>query len=76
MILEGFEIENWSCIKRLAIDCLPPTGIVVLHGPNGTGKSSIVAALRACLMDYPATSNAKPLKRWFPKNSSEKPRKR
>jgi DNA repair exonuclease SbcCD ATPase subunit len=74
MILEGFEIENWSCIKRLAIDCLPPTGIVVLHGPNGTGKSSIVAALRACLMDYPATSTAKDLKRWFPKNGSDKPR--
>jgi hypothetical protein len=74
MILEGFEIENWSCIKRIAVDGLPPSGVVVLHGPNGTGKSSIVAALRACLMDYPATSTSKDLRRWFPKNSSEKPR--
>jgi DNA repair exonuclease SbcCD ATPase subunit len=72
MILEGFEIENWSCIKQLAIDGLPATGVVVLHGPNGTGKSSIVAALRACLMDYPATSRDKDLKRWFPKNGAEK----
>jgi DNA repair exonuclease SbcCD ATPase subunit len=74
MILEGFEIENWSCIKHLAMAGLPPTGVVVLHGPNGTGKSSILAALRACLMDYPANSQAKDLKRWFPKNGDAKPR--
>jgi hypothetical protein len=74
MILEGFEIENWSCIKRVVVDGLPPTGLAVLHGPNGTGKSSILAALRACLMDYAATSTDKRLKRWFPKNSTAKPR--
>ncbi len=72
MILEGFEIENWSCIKRVSVTDLPPTGIVVLHGPNGTGKSSIIEALRACLMDNKSTSKA--LGRGFPKNSSEKPR--
>ena len=74
MILEGFEIENWSCIKRIAVDGLQPTGVIVMHGPNGTGKTSIIAALRACLMDFPSNSTAKDLKRWFPKNSSEKPR--
>jgi energy-coupling factor transporter ATP-binding protein EcfA2 len=72
MILEGFEIENWSCLKRLAVTDLPRTGIVVLHGPNGTGKSSIVEALRACLMDNKSTSKA--LGRGFPKNSNDKPR--
>ncbi len=72
MILEGFEIENWSCIKHVSISDLPPTGVIVLHGPNGTGKSSILAALRAALMDYPATSAKRDLKRWFPKNSGEK----
>jgi predicted ATP-dependent endonuclease of OLD family len=71
MILEGFEIENWSCIKRVAVDGLPPIGLIVLHGPNGTGKSSIIEALRACLMDNKSTSKA--LERGFPKNSSEKP---
>src|SRR5262245_45447997 len=74
MILEGFEIENWSCIKRVAVNGLPASGVVVLHGPNETGKSSIVAALRACLMDYPANSTAKALKSWFPLNSDTKPR--
>jgi DNA repair ATPase RecN len=72
MILEGFEIENWSCIKRVAVDSLPSTGVIVLHGPNGTGKSSIIEALRACLMD--AKSTSKVLGRGFTKNSSEKPR--
>jgi energy-coupling factor transporter ATP-binding protein EcfA2 len=72
MILEGFEIENWSCIQRVAVTDLPATGVVVLHGPNGTGKSSIIEALRACLMDNKSTSKA--LERGFPKNSSEKPR--
>ena len=72
MILEGFEIENWSCIKRLAVHDLPPSGVVVIHGPNGTGKSSTIEALRACLMDKKSTSRA--LDRGFPKNSAEKPR--
>jgi hypothetical protein len=74
MIIEGFEIDHWSCLKRIAVDDLPSTGVIVLHGPNGTGKSSIVAALRACLLDYPSTSASKELKRWFPKDSTEKPR--
>ena len=72
MILEGFEIENWSCIKHVAVTELPSTGIIVLHGPNGTGKSSIIEALRACLMDSKSTT--KSLGRGFSKNSSEKPR--
>jgi energy-coupling factor transporter ATP-binding protein EcfA2 len=74
MILQGFDIENWSCIKRVSVADLPPSGIIVLHGPNGTGKTSIVAALRACLMDFPSGSLSKELKRWFPKNGTEKPR--
>ncbi len=74
MIVEGFEIENWKCIKRVAVASLPATGVAVLHGPNGTGKSSIIEALRACLMDYKSNSAAKSLTSAYPKNSSDKPR--
>ncbi len=72
MILEGFEIENWSCIHRLAVHDLPPTGVIVLAGPNGTGKTSILEALRACLMDNKSTSKA--LARGFSKLTTDKPR--
>src|SRR3979411_2746530 len=71
MIQEGFDIESWACIKKLTVTGLPPTGVIVLHGPNRTGKSSLVRALRACLMDYPATSTA--LKTCYPRGSGEKP---
>jgi DNA repair exonuclease SbcCD ATPase subunit len=71
MIIEGFEIENWTCIKKLTVSGLPATGVIVLHGPNRTGKSSLVKALRACLMDYSSTSTA--LKTSYPRGSGEKP---
>jgi predicted nucleic acid-binding Zn-ribbon protein len=73
MIIEGFEIENWACIKKLVVSSLPATGVIVLHGRNRTGKSSLVKALRFCLMDYPANSNAAALKSCFPSGSGEKP---
>jgi len=71
MILEGFEIENWSCIRKVSVTGLPPTGVIVLHGPNRRGKSSIVQALRAGLMDY--SSSTKALTSWYPRGTSEKP---
>ena len=73
MILEGFKIENWCCIKKLTVTNLPATGVVVLYGPNRTGKTSIVRALRACLMDYASTSAAAALKSSYPRGTGEKP---
>jgi hypothetical protein len=73
MIIESFQVENWSCIGHLAVDDLPPSGLTVLHGPNGTGKSSIVDALRACLFDFQVASTKTALTRRFPKNHSEPP---
>jgi len=74
MILESFTIENWACIKRVEVPRLPQSGIVVLHGRNGTGKSSIVAALRAALFDYKANSDAGKLKQYFPTHVSDFPK--
>lgn len=73
MILEGFEIENWSCIKKVSVTRLPATGVIVFHGPNRTGKSSIVRALRSCLMDYPSSTTASAVKSCHPRGTGEKP---
>ncbi len=51
MIIRGIHIENWRCIGRLDLKDLP-TGVIVLHGPNRTGKSSLLRALRCCLYDF------------------------
>ncbi len=74
MILQRFEVENWSCIRHAVIDNLPESGVVVLHGPNRTGKSSLVAALRATLFDFPATSAKAELRRYFPDWTTDAPR--
>jgi len=74
MILESFEIENWSCIRKATVSALPATGVVVLHAPNQTGKSSIVEALRATLFDFKPNSKDQGLKRFFPNWTEEPPR--
>lgn len=51
MMIRGLTLENWCCIGSLELADVP-AGIVVLHGPNGTGKSSIVKAIRGCLFDF------------------------
>lgn len=73
MIIQGFEIENWACIKKLTVSDLPAKGVIVIHAPNRTGKSSLVRALRACLMDYGSGSTSAALKSSFPRGAAEKP---
>jgi hypothetical protein len=73
VIIQGFEIENWACIKKLTVNNLPATGVIVIHAPNRTGKSSLVKALRACLMDYASSSSSAALKSAFPRGAAEKP---
>lgn len=51
MILHALSIRNWRNIGELDLQGLDHP-IVVLYGPNRTGKSSLVAALRSCLLDY------------------------
>lgn len=65
MILRGMVIENWRCICKLELRDLPE-GIIVLHGPNRIGKSSLVLALRAGLFDHDPDSSAAPIKRSLP----------
>jgi hypothetical protein len=73
MILRGIEVERWRCIRKLRLSDLP-LGIVVLHGPNRTGKSSLVRAIRACLYDFDPGSTSQELRKNHSWNSSEPPR--
>jgi len=50
MILHALTVSNWRNIGRLELTDLDHP-IVILFGPNRTGKSSLVAALRSCLLD-------------------------
>lgn len=61
MILHAIRLENWRCIAGLELENLPP-GITVLHGPNRTGKTSLVKALRCCLYEYDHDTAAKKFK--------------
>jgi hypothetical protein len=71
VILRGIHIEHWRCIGKLDLDGLSP-GVNVLSGPNRTGKSSLVAALRACLFDYDHSTRS--LDDCRPWNSEESPK--
>jgi hypothetical protein len=73
MILRGIHIEHWRCIARLDLEDLP-AGIVVLHGPNRTGKSSLVKALRGCLFDFDHDTTRSDLKSCLPWNQCGPPR--
>lgn len=73
MILRGIHIEHWRCIAKLDIHELPD-GIVVLHGPNRTGKSSLVRALRGCLFDFDHNSGSRDLEACRPHNGSGPPK--
>lgn len=50
MILHALTMRNWRNIGQLELAELNHA-VVVLYGPNRTGKSSIVAAIRSCLLD-------------------------
>ncbi len=73
MILRDVLIENWRCIRRLELTDLPD-GLVVLHGPNRTGKSSLVLALRACLFDADHDAASKEIKTSIPRNGTGPPK--
>jgi energy-coupling factor transporter ATP-binding protein EcfA2 len=73
MILRGIHIEHWRCIAKLDLEDLP-AGIVVLYGPNRTGKSSLVKALRGCLFDFDHDTVKAELKSCLPWNKNGPPR--
>src|SRR5437667_1237666 len=65
MIIRGLHVEHWCCIRKLDLDDLG-TGIVVLGGPNQTGKTSLVRAIRYCLYDLDHDHTGNKLKKNIP----------
>lgn len=49
MIIESLTLTNVGALGHLELTDLPETGIILLHGPNETGKSTILAALNLLL---------------------------
>jgi DNA repair exonuclease SbcCD ATPase subunit len=73
MRLRAVRLENWRCIGRLELTDLQP-GITVLYGPNGTGKSSLVTALRCCLFDFAHNTKDQELLQHKPWRSETSPK--
>ncbi|HLJ97211.1 MAG TPA: AAA family ATPase, partial [Gemmataceae bacterium] len=73
MILRGIHVEHWRCIAKVDLDDLP-CGIIVLHGPNRTGKSSLVKALRGCLFDFDHDTTRVEFKNCLPWNNNGPPK--
>ena len=72
MILHGLHLRNWRNIESLDLDDLNHD-LVVLHGPNRTGKSGIVLALRYGLFDFDHSSSATAIKNCSPRRSQASP---
>ena len=51
MRIHSLEIKNVRGIEHLVLDDLPETGVVVIHGENEAGKSTIVEALDVVLTE-------------------------
>jgi predicted ATP-dependent endonuclease of OLD family len=70
MRLRGVEVRNWACIHSLVLSNLPD-GVVILSGPNRTGKSSLVQAIRSCIFDHEHSSKDGILVGAIPRRPSE-----
>ena len=72
MILHAITVRNWCNIGRVELSDLDHP-IVILHGPNRTGKSSLVRAIRSCLLDHDFDSVAAPVRQSVPWATKQTP---
>lgn len=72
MRIRSLEIRNWACIESLSLANFTD-GIVVLHGPNRTGKSSVAEALRCALFDLDHNTTSQRLGAAIPRRSQGVP---
>ena len=72
MILRGLSIRNWRNIESLELVGLAPE-FVIIHGPNKSGKSSAIEALRGCLLDFEYDSGHRSLRSATPRGTQLSP---
>ena len=75
MRIREIEIHDWGCIRQLLLRDLPD-GIAILSGPNQTGKSTLVQAVRSTLLDHDHDSRDKIIRSYLPLFSQASPRVR
>ena len=73
MIIRTIEVDNWRCIDHAKLSNLPD-GVIVLHGPNRSGKSSLFKAVRYCLYDYDHDSGHRDIRNAIPRSTKKPPR--
>ncbi len=52
MRLAGWHVDSFGVLRDVGLRGLPP-GLVVLHGPNAAGKSTLLAFIQRTLFGYP-----------------------
>jgi|GEM_PF-167320 len=69
MRIHGLYLHNIRGISQLELSELPETGVVVIHGDNEAGKSTIMDAIDACL-NYKYSGFPKDIKSLVPADGS------
>ena len=62
MILERVQLESWGCL-RWPVELVLHPRVNLVHAPNESGKSTLVAAIRHALLE-PATVNVEAYRPW------------
>ena len=52
MRITGWHVDAFGALQDVGVQDLPP-GLVVVHGPNTAGKSTLLAFLQRTLFGYP-----------------------
>ncbi|WP_293769668.1 AAA family ATPase [uncultured Corynebacterium sp.] len=60
MFLSSIELSNVRGVRHLKADALPDTGVIVIHGGNEAGKSTLLDAVKICLTEPHGSKAARP----------------
>ena len=72
MRIHSLTLENFRGVERLELRDLPETGVIVIHGDNEQGKSTILDALDAVLNEKHG-GRSRAVKAWQPAGRDDSP---